>query len=298
MRLGVLGAAESWYLRDLQRAAGPQHEVASLAFTRLSAAVGMPGGPTAHSGSAQLLDFDAVLVRAMPPGTLEQVVFRMDLLAQYEAAGGVAVNSARAIEAAVDKYLALAKLQAAGVPVPRTVACQTREDAMAAFQQLGGDVVVKPLFGAEGRGITRLNDEALAWRAFSMLEHLGAVLYLQEFLAHDGFDLRLLVIGSEVLAMKRSNPTDWRTNICRGAKGEEYIASHEQIDLALRAARAVGASLAGVDLLPTHDGRLFVLEVNAAPGWKGLARATHTDVAARVLAHLERCVQGKGGVAS
>ena len=60
---------------------------------------------------------------------------------------------------------------------------------MAAFERLGGDVVLKPLFGSEGRGITRLQDEALALRAFKMLEQLGAVLYLQEFIAHEGFDI-------------------------------------------------------------------------------------------------------------
>ena len=109
-----------------------------------------------------------MIVRTMPPGSLEQVVFRMDCLGRYEAAGGVVINPARAIEAAVDKFLTSAKLQAAGLITPRTIVCQTADDALAAFEQLGGNVVLKPVFGSEGRGITRLNDEALAVRA----EHL------------------------------------------------------------------------------------------------------------------------------
>src|SRR5262249_11227459 len=154
-------------------------------------------GPLTLIGTAarNLADFDAVLVRTMPPGSLEQVVFRMDCLARYEAAGGIVINPARAIEAAVDKFLTTAKLQAAGLLTPRTICCQTAEEAMVAFEQLGRDIVLKPLFGSEGRGITRLTDENLALRAFKMLTQLGAVLYLQEFIEHEGHDIRLLVIG-------------------------------------------------------------------------------------------------------
>src|SRR5207253_5240277 len=102
----------------------------------------------------------------------------------------------------------------------RTIACQTADDAMIAFEALGGDVVVKPLFGSEGRGITRLNDEALALRAFKMLAGLGAVLYVQEFISHEGYDCRLLLIGDDIFAMRRTSTSDWRTNVSRGAATE------------------------------------------------------------------------------
>jgi ribosomal protein S6--L-glutamate ligase len=219
----------------------------------------------------------------MPPGSLEQVVFRMDCLARYEAAGGVVVNPARAIEAAVDKFLTTAKLQAAGLLSPRTVCCQTADDAMVAFEQLGRDVVLKPLFGSEGRGITRLTDENLALRAFKMLEQLGAVLYLQEFIAHEGHDIRLLVIGERVLGMRRVNKLDWRTNISRGASAEPFAPDDSLIEIARGAADAVHAPLAGVDLLPGKDGRLYTIEVNAVPGWKALAKAHNMDIAKFVI---------------
>jgi ribosomal protein S6--L-glutamate ligase len=157
---------------------------------------------------------------------------------------------------------------------------------MAAFAELGGDVVLKPLFGAEGRGITRLTDEALALRAFSMLEQLGAVLYLQEFIAHEGADLRLLVIGERVLGMRRRNPLDWRTNVSRGAKAEPLEVTPQLAEPAYCAAAAVGAPIAGVDLLPGADGRLYAIEVNAVPGWKALARVHGIDVARLVLDHV------------
>jgi RimK family alpha-L-glutamate ligase len=292
VRFAVLAALESWYLRDLARAAGGQHEIVQVPFGEM---VGRISNPlrTAIAAGQDLCEFDAVLVRTMPPGSLEQVVFRMDCLGRYEAAGGVVINPARAVEAAVDKFLTSAKLAEAGLLTPRTICCQTADDAMAAFAELGGDVVLKPLFGSEGRGITRLNDEALALRAFKMLAQLGAVLYLQEFIEHEGADLRLLVIGERILGMRRRNPLDWRTNVSRGAKAEAFTPTDELVVMARSAAAAVSAPLAGVDILPGRDGRLYTIEVNAVPGWQGLSRATGIDVAALVLEFVEGEVRSR-----
>jgi ribosomal protein S6--L-glutamate ligase len=285
LRFAVLAAPDSWYARDLTRAAGADHEIVILPFSFISAVVTpSPSHPLSLSSAGHnLADFDAILVRTMPPGSLEQVVFRMDCLGRFEAAGGVVVNPARAIEAAVDKFLTTAKLQSAGLLTPRTICCQTADDAMTAFEQLGRDVVLKPLFGSEGRGITRLTDENLALRAFKMLAQLGAVLYLQEFVDHEGHDIRLLVIGDRVLGMRRVNKLDWRTNISRGATAEPFTPDDLLIELAHRAAAAVHAPLAGVDLLPGKDGQLYTIEVNAVPGWKALARAHNIDIAKEII---------------
>ncbi|HZL90883.1 MAG TPA: RimK family alpha-L-glutamate ligase, partial [Pirellulaceae bacterium] len=228
-------------------------------------------------------------------GSLEQVVFRMDCLGRHEAAGGVVINPARAVEAAVDKFLTSAKLAESGLTTPRTIVCQTADEALAAFEQFGGDVVLKPIFGSEGRGITRLNDEALAQRAFKMLSQLGAVLYVQEFIEHEGLDFRLLLIGDDCLAMRRRNKLDWRTNVSRGATGEKFDPPSGLIDMARRASQSVGALVAGVDILPARDGRLHVLEVNAVPGWKALARVHERDVAAMMLAFAAGQARRRGG---
>jgi ribosomal protein S6--L-glutamate ligase len=289
MRFGVLCSDDSWYLQDLRRAAGAEHELVPLAFERL--AVRLERHTTVFEvGEFELESFDAVLVRTMPPGTLEQVVFRMDVLGRIEMAGQVVINPPRAIEAAVDKYLALAKLRQAGLPVPRTCCCQTAADAMAQFEQMGCDVVIKPLFGSEGRGITRVTDEALAMRAFKLLAQMGAVIYLQEFVPHEGYDTRVLVIGDETYAMRRRHAEDWRTNVARGATCEAIVPTEQQSHLALTAARAVGAPLAGVDLLHRPEGETYVIEVNAVPGWKALAQACQVDVARCVLDFLRRAV--------
>ncbi len=290
MHIAVLSNPESWYVADLVRAAGDRHLITTVSFSELASTIDSRGVGVS-AGGVDLRTVDVVLVRTMPPGSLEQVVFRMDVLGRLEVSGVVVINSARAVEAAVDKYLATAKLQAAGLLVPRTIVCQTPQDALQAFDALGGDVVVKPLFGGEGRGITRARDEALAQRAFKMLTELGAVVYLQEFVPHDGYDLRLLVIGPKVLGIRRRNPHDWRTNISRGATAEPCEVTPELAELAQRAAAALGARFCGVDLLPAEDGKFYAIEVNASPGWKATAAALGVDVARLLLDDLETLVR-------
>jgi ribosomal protein S6--L-glutamate ligase len=158
---------------------------------------------------------------------------------------------------------------------------------MDAFAALGGDVVVKPLFGSEGRGMVRLQDKDLAWRTFTTLERLQSVLYLQRYINHPGWDLRGLVLGGRVVAaMRRRSNGGWRTNVAQGATGELVQLSHAEESLAVRAAAAVGAPLAGVDLLPGPDGACYVLEVNAVPGWRALAPVTGIDLAREILHYL------------
>uniref|UniRef100_A0A7C2NWH0 RimK family alpha-L-glutamate ligase n=1 Tax=Schlesneria paludicola TaxID=360056 RepID=A0A7C2NWH0_9PLAN len=283
MHLGILADAQSWYFRDLSRAARDAgHECTRLEFAQLAGGVSenrATFGPP--SGDGGLNGVDCVLVRSMPLGSLEQVVFRMDVLARLEGAGVPVVNPPKSLECAIDKYLTTSRLAAAGLPVPDTVVCQTTDEALAAREQLGGDVVVKPLFGAEGRGIVRVSDTDMGWRVFSTLERIGAVLYLQRYIDHGGSDVRVLVLGGRVLGgMKRIATTGFRTNVSQQGRAEQHPPTDREADLALRAVAAVGAQFAGVDLLYDRDGRCHVIEVNGVPGWKAFARVNEMDVAA------------------
>jgi RimK family alpha-L-glutamate ligase len=289
MRLVVLASTDSWYLADLRRAAAGTHEVIRASFEQLASAIGANGW-TASSGQLDLSRADCLLVRSMPAGSLEQIIFRMDVLGRLAAAGVPVVNPPRALEAAVDKYLASARLQAAGLLVPQTIVCQTLEAAMSAFDDLGRDVVFKPLFGSEGRGMERLTDQIAARQVFQRLVPSQSVFYLQQFVPHPGHDFRLLLVDDRVLAMKRVNPGDWRTNIAQGATAEPFRPTAEMIRIARTAAAAVGAPLAAVDLLPGLDGQLYTLEVNAVPGWRALSAALGMDVAELVLEYLSELV--------
>ena len=287
MRVAVLSAGDGWHVRDLLRAAHQLgHQAMAVDFRKVHAAVALDG----HPGS--LFGHDAVLVRTMPPGSLEQVIFRMDLLQRLQARGVVVLNPPRSVEICVDKYLTTALLQAAGLRVPATVVCQDAESALEAFAALGGDVVVKPLFGSEGRGMVRVSDPELAWRTFRTLERTACVLYLQQFIHHPGWDLRIFVLGREVLAaMRRRSNGDWRTNVAQGGTAESFTPGIDEVRLALQAADVLGVQAAGVDLLPAPDGGWYVLEVNAVPGWRALAPVTGVDVAAAMLEFIDNSLK-------
>jgi ribosomal protein S6--L-glutamate ligase len=268
--------------------------LASSVFLEISTAGEASSGTHNTSKERSLTHFDAVVVRTMPPGSLEQVVYRMDALAALEAAGVLIVNPAKSVECAVDKFLTTHRLQRAGLPVPKTVVCEDADAAMSAFAELGGDVVVKPLFGSEGRGIVRVSDPDLAWRTFRALERLNAVLYLQEFIDHPGWDIRVMVLDGKFLgAMRRVNPLDFRTNVSRHATIESYRPTALEESWALAAADAVGAWFAGVDVLYNKSGLGYVIEVNAVPGWRAIAKATGKDVAVELIERIHARVEEK-----
>jgi ribosomal protein S6--L-glutamate ligase len=277
MHIALLSGGSGWHVRDLQRAASELgHATEILDFRKLAARVA--------AGPEPLDQFEAVIVRTMPPGSLEHVVFRMDLLHRLQDHGVIVLNPPRALEICIDKFLATSRLEAAGLPVPPTIACQTADDAMEAFASLGGDVVVKPLFGSEGRGMIRIDDVEMAWRIFRTLERTDCVLYLQQFVKHPGWDLRAFVIGGQVrAAMRRYARNGWRTNVAQGGRAEVTRLTPELECLALQAAKACGTIAAGIDLLSGPNGEWYVLEVNAVPGWRALAPVTGIDVAREMI---------------
>ena len=248
------------------------------------------GGLGVRSREVALDGCDVVLVRGIPRGSLEQVVFRVDVLHALAAAGVRAVNSAHAIERTVDKFLASSLLACAGLPTPRTIACERPADALEAFAELGGDVIVKPLFGSMGFGMVRVDDHDVAQRVFRALDLERAVYYLQETLPHDGRDVRALVVGEQVVAAIERSGDGWRTNLASGGRARPVRLDAEQERLCVPAAAALGADYAGVDLLRAPDGRDYVVEVNGIPGWQGVERATGVDVAAALAEHLETVV--------
>ncbi len=288
-KLAILAQNNSWYARDLQRAATEDELIDIVSYRDLVATQIHQAEIESHSLSLQptrLSDYDALLVRSMPLGSLEQVIFRVNALHAAQSQGLKVVNSPRTLEIAIDKWLTLATAANLGITIPKTVVCQNRDQALAAFEQLNRDVVVKPLFGGEGRGIMRVSCPDLAWRVFGTLEINQSILYLQEYVHHDGYDLRVFMLGSQHYAMKRVNKNDWRTNVARGGLAESHSPTDEQLELAIRASQALGGGVLGIDLLPAKDGRLLLIEVNAVPGWKALSRALDLDISRKILDYL------------
>jgi len=286
-RACILGAPGSWHAGQLA-AALVRRGLTTEIVRWQSLAVGITTEASLIEPAA-LAAADVVAVRGMP-GTgppearLEEVIFRMDVLGRLAAGGVPVVNPPRSLEIAIDKYLTLAQLAAAGIPVPRTLVVQDAEAARRGWQQLGGDCVAKPLFGSRGRGLVRLvgrEPSADAWPGE------GGVTYLQEFVPHAGWDARVFVVGERLFAMRRQAATgEWRTNLALGGRAERLDLPAGWGELARRAADAVAASVAGVDLLPAVDGRILVLEVNAVPGWRGLESVVGPEIGEAVADHI------------
>lgn len=231
----------------------------------------------------------AIFVRLIADGTTEQITARLGFLHAAAALGVAVLNDARAIEACVDKSTTTFRMAAAGLPTPRTVTLEGRDEAQAAFEAMGGDAVLKPLFGAQGKGLIRLKPGD----ALPLPEAVGGVYYLQEFVASRGsstdggaHDWRVFVLGGRTIAAMIRRSDGWVTNIFQGARGEPAAIDGEAAALAVRAAAAVGAEYAGVDLIQAEDGRFLVLEVNSMPAWKGLTDATGIDVAGALAGHV------------
>jgi RimK family alpha-L-glutamate ligase len=288
----ILSARTGWHTDELCRALSSRgHVSVVLPYEKLIATFGAAGSGLT-SERAAILEADAVLARIIPSGSLEQIIFRVDALHWIEEHGVPVVNSPRAIERAVDKFYTDALLREAGLPTPETVVCDSMADAEKAVRTLG-EVVIKPIFGSMGHGLVRVSDPEIAFRVLKALDQTRPVYYVQKFVEHDGRDIRVFVVGGRVLgAIERTaRPGDWRTNVARGADARAFDLPAEWADLALRAAAAIGADYAGVDLVPARDGRVFVLEVNGIPGWEGLQRATGLDVAGALVQHVESRVR-------
>ena len=308
-RIGVLGSYSGYYMRELKRAASAWNENATQNTTHPSVLVdtlsfeslSVWSGPELYAKACRvtdnsrtlsaeetvrLNDYDVVLVRSMPLGSIEQIVFRMNALHVVEQSGTVVLNKPRCLEICIDKWLTLDKMRMAGILTPRTVCCQSRDDALEAWHELGEDCIVKPIFGGEGRGLVRVTDREMAWRVFSTLAQMQAVIYVQEFLPNEGFDLRLLVLDDELYTVRRYGQGNWRSNVSQGGKAERIEPTFEQADIAYKAARLVDGWMVGVDLIETLDGRNVLIEVNAVPGWKATGAACGVDLSERVIRNL------------
>ncbi len=280
----ALGPDEGWHASQLRRATAQfGRELVYAPYESLAARLGSHGQSVGTSSAGDLASFEAVFCRTMPAGTLEQITFRLAVLHAAFAAGVRIINPPRTLELAIDKYATLVLVASLGYPVPETIVVQSRKQAMEAFDCFGGDVVVKPIFGGEGRGVMRVRDRQLAWYCFSTLEGLGAVLYVQKFVPPGGRDTRMLVIGDDVFGIRRTNENDFRTNVAGGGIGRVIELSPPQVAMARNIAGAMSLMIGSIDLIDcdVHGG--VVVEVNGVPGWKGAQGCLQVDLAERMI---------------
>ena len=279
-----LGAGDGWHSRQLQHAADALGcKLYFAEYESLQSTV-RGKGCDATCAAGPVRDFDVIFTRTMPAGSLEQVTFRLAVLHQLALENKIAlVNPPRALEIAIDKFATLAHVSELGYEVPDTIVTQSREDALAAFHSLGGDCVIKPVFGGEGHGVMRVRDEELAWYTFSTLQQLDAVIYVQKFIPPGGRDTRLLVIGDSTVGVRRRNDRDFRTNVGSGAEAELLQPTDQQQHAAVEICKSIGLRFASVDFIDTENQNQQVLEVNAIPGWKGAQAVVPENIAEQIM---------------
>ena len=287
MRVVIFADDPDWHCRRLIaafRRAGAEVLVESLRECRLHLGSATRGGIEIPGLDGALPD--AVLVRSIPNGTFEQVTFRLSVLHALRESGVRVVNDARAIERCVDKSMTSFLLHRAAIATPETLVTESTEVAARWRATQPADIVAKPLFGAQGRGLRRLGADA----PLPAPDDTQGVLYLQRYVGRDEAwrDFRVFVVGGEAVAAMMRRGASWITNVARGGTCEGVACKGRLAELAVAAAAAVGAEVAGIDLIEDARGELGVLEVNSMPAWAGLQSVTATPIADIVAAHVMR----------
>ncbi len=221
---------------------------------------------------------DGVFVRSISAGTLEQITFRLGLLHALRESGVRVWNDARAIERCVDKSQTTFLLHKNGIPTPRTRVCETLPHALEYTEGLDRTLVLKPLFGSQGKGIGLISQQS----ELPAPETVDQMYYMQDYVApKEGIyeDWRVLATRHRVIAAMTRRGTNWVTNIHQGGKARVHLPDAEMTKVSIAAMRAVDADYAGIDLIRTATGELQVLEVNSNPAWRGLQGVADINIA-------------------
>ena len=204
----------------------------------------------------------------------------------FEHYGVPTVNPYDVVSLCGDKVFASLRLAEAGIPTPRTVVALTPEAALKALDEVGYPAVLKPPVGSWGRLMAKVDDREEAEQIIEHKTALGSpnhsIFYVQEYIEKPERDLRVFVVGDEVVAAMYRYSSDWRTNAARGGSAEALEPTPELSELALKAAAAVGGGVLAVDLMESPGG-LVVHEVNPTPEFKALTGATGIDVAEKIV---------------
>ena len=256
--------------------AGPTSDVSSLISQE---------GSRFWLGREEVTDYDLCFLRSFGPGSTEQATRRISMMEHMEVAGIKVINSTYPFRRSRDKYATQYTLQAAGIPIPKTF---TTESLARAYEKTNEmmPIIYKPILSSMGRGSMKFDDTDLAFNAYRMLDRLYHPLIIQGYIQNPGRDIRVFIIGDECVgAVYKYIPEgQWKSNVAQGGKMVEEEMPPEIIELGFKATRAMGLDYCGVDIIESSDGPV-VLEVNAAPGWQGLNKATGKDVAELVVSY-------------
>lgn len=226
-------------------------------------------------------EFDVILERCV---SHSRALAALQILAMW---GIPCVNDARVAQVCGSKLETSLALVAAGVPTPQVQIAFTPESALAAIEEMGYPVVLKPAVGSWGRLLAKINDREAAEAVLEHKSTLGSyqhsIFYIQQFVDKPGRDIRTFVVGDETICGITRHSTHWITNTARGGRAENCPITPEIDRLSLAAARAVGGGVVAVDLLETPSGELLVNEVNYTMEFRNSIVPSGVDIPARIV---------------
>ena len=221
----------------------------------------------------------AVFVRGIAGGSLQQITTRLNILHILKTLGVTVYNDGKAIERTVDKAMTSFLLQQNGIATPKTWVCESRAHAHEIIEKessLNAQLVIKPLFGSQGQGVRLINKMPLPMDAY-----VDGVFYMQQFIKSPS-DYRVFVVNNKAVAAMQRTGEGWLHNVAQGAKCENIIdktAEKDVLAIALQAALVLDIAYCGVDVIRDATGKLFVLEVNSIPAWRGLQGVSSVNIA-------------------
>ena len=232
------------------------------------------------------MNFDVVIPRIAATWTF----YGAAVVRQFELMGALSANSSASISRSRDKLRALQLIGNSGVEMPVTGYVHLSRDIESVLNTVGQPpYVIKLLEGTQGRGVVLTETMEAAISAIETMKKIDANILIQEFISESkGEDIRAIVVGDKVVAsMKRkAKPGEFRSNVHLGGSVENYELNDLEKENAVKAAKVLGLSVAGVDLIQSNRGPL-VLEVNSSPGLEGIEKASGIDVADKIIEYLE-----------
>lgn len=289
MKIAILSNGPGNYStkRIKQEAVKRGHEVTIIKYRDCYASIEQ-NNPTVSYKGEDLANFDAIIPRISSNMTR----YGTAIVRQLEMQGVYSVSSSIAISRSRDKLRSMQLLAKSGVGIPKTVVSRNTTDIDVLLEQLGDmPVIIKLARGTHGNGVVLAETKKAAksvLQAFYLTNDDGTNILLQEFIKESaGTDIRAFVVGSRVVAsMKRQSlDDDFRSNLHKGAEGTIVKLTDEEKKMAVKAAKAMGLNIAGVDMMRSNRGPL-ILEVNASPGFR-IEIVTGRDVAGAIIEYVE-----------
>lgn len=295
MRIAILSNGPGNYstkrLKEEAKLRG--HDVKVIKYKDCYAGIEQSNPVVRYNGEI-LKDFDVVIPRIASYMTR----YGTAIVRQFEMQGVYTPTSSIAIVRSRDKLRSMQLLARAGVGVPKTVFARSAADVGDLIDELGGTpVIIKLARGTHGNGVVLAETKKAAksvLQAFYVMDEDGTNILLQEFVKESaGTDIRAFVVGGKVVAsmQRQSLDDDFRSNLHQGGEGKPVKLTDEERRTAIKAAKAMGLAICGVDMMRSDRGPL-VLEVNASPGF-GIEKVTGRDVAGKILDYVEQNSRGK-----